>query len=1136
MPHLPHEKVSFNKREIVPLHQLPSAQAHDPIIVNAHHGKVYRYWRNHLKWLGLIAICLVVAVTGLLLFFDRGLADGFVKDRAAAALVQALGEGYHSQLGGAGVRLTAGGKFAFIARDVDVSPLRADLRAYHADRIRLVLEPLALFSGRFEVVSMEATGVTTAASGAGFGFDDLANFRVDSLDARIEAAFAGINELAGDLFRRGTRMIQIKDMRFSDGSDAPGMVVKTADLNIGADGTFDIAARLAIGKQTFDVTVKAMGEKGSTDLDRITGKVVGLKVDYRSEGLEVRTSGLATTLDISLRVKRAGANSPPELRGSLTGTPGTMTMGGISAQLRQISAGFFYQADKKKLEILPSTLRIGDTVLPFNGGLIDIDNLPESTGVRDSAKGLAFDVVISKGIAAPGDSQDVPVEFDAKAFGRIIPERSRLVVDEFLVATGPYAMQASVSFGFTEGKSPAINLYAATGIMPTTVVKQLWPYWLGKKVRQWVLNNLYGGMLTDASFRFSVPAGFYPPDREAAPFGENQFQADFGFERARMNVSGDIPALRDTKGHLELRGDRVSIMLSSGRAYFPTGRYVDIAEGAFVIPGTDANPLMAELDLSVSGNADAVAELITYHPIKVLDRIGLEPEQLAGQVASRVHARFGILAEQSPPPPDWRVELDLLGVDVAEPIEGRMLSNLEGRLLVTPVRAELSSDADIDGVALHLDIIEPVSGSDVKRQRIITGTLDDKAREKLAPGSGLLVSGPIGLRLEEISANVNSISLKLDTAKVEIPGIGWSKGKGIPGQAKFNLVGGGSSQKLEGFSVSGDGFRVAGTVELKDGGFSRAQLAKIQLSPGDDYSAEIIRSGKTYNIQVKGAVADLRPLIKEAKSSAAAGSEESGADYVIAASGNIASVRGFYDTWLSSAQFSYAGRNGNTEKMSFKAVTRSGQAVVMEVDGTTANSEKIEMTAGDAGEFARFAGIYGKINGGLLNVRLNRVGKQPRKGVVDVRNFTIEGEEKLNALVSNPSPTDGRSLNDTVRKTINVNQPRFDVAHARIEAGNGFLNVDEGILRGAEIGASFRGSIYDPNDQIDISGTFMPGYGINRLFGELPIIGAILGNGKDQGLIGITFRLQGPTQSPQVQVNPLSVIAPGVFRSIFEFR
>ena len=63
----------------------------------------------------------------------------------------------------------------------------------------------------------------------------------------------------------------------------------------------------------------------------------------------------------------------------------------------------------------------------------------------------------------------------------------------------------------------------------------------------------------------------------------------------------------------------------------------------------------------------------------------------------------------------------------------------------------------------------------------------------------------------------------------------------------------------------------------------------------------------------------------------------------------------------------------------------------------------------------------------------------------------------------------------------------------------------------------------------------MPAYGLNSIFGEIPVLGAFLGNGRDGGLIGLTYRLRGDVKAPQLEVNPLSVIAPGIFRSIFEF-
>ena len=67
---------------------------------------------------------------------------------------------------------------------------------------------------------------------------------------------------------------------------------------------------------------------------------------------------------------------------------------------------------------------------------------------------------------------------------------------------------------------------------------------------------------------------------------------------------------------------------------------------------------------------------------------------------------------------------------------------------------------------------------------------------------------------------------------------------------------------------------------------------------------------------------------------------------------------------------------------------------------------------------------------------------------------------------------------------------------------------------------------------MDMTGTFMPAYGLNRIFGELPLVGALLGNGRDRGLIGVTYRARRATpDKPALQINPLSVIAPGIFRS-----
>jgi hypothetical protein len=69
-----------------------------------------------------------------------------------------------------------------------------------------------------------------------------------------------------------------------------------------------------------------------------------------------------------------------------------------------------------------------------------------------------------------------------------------------------------------------------------------------------------------------------------------------------------------------------------------------------------------------------------------------------------------------------------------------------------------------------------------------------------------------------------------------------------------------------------------------------------------------------------------------------------------------------------------------------------------------------------------------------------------------------------------------------------------------------------------------------------MSGTFVPMYGVNNIFGQIPLFGIFLGGGNNEGLIGVTYEVVGTPAAPVMRVNPISAMAPGLFRKIFEFN
>jgi len=1126
MPDQPTDKVQFRKRDIVALHEYPSATAEGQILVRGHHPR--RWHVSMLRWVLGSLLVLALMSGGLLAALEAGMADGFVRDRAQRALAQAVGPANRAELSSAVLRLTRRGHLALEARDVSVERRDGSSDANYVKSVLIGLNPLALLSGEISVKSVDIAGVGfTAPESNGFNLTDLASFRVDATGAMIEEMFLALNRVAGQI-----DAVEAGAFRFSDITIAgTGENIEIANAEVRRiDGlNYEIDAELVRAGQSISVEATAKGPVHDTGLSEITAKIEGFVLEFATGEVADRQNGVSTPLAISFRASRGIAGKQATLSVNLSALDGTITMGGTQAALRDARIRLVYMPAQNKLEITPSVIRIGETVLPFTGGLIDADRIDDIEGA-----GIAFDFVVKEGLAAPGDSDEAPIPFDGKAFGRFDAAERFLVAEELALATPQGDLYGSASWRFVEGISPEINLVARVPRMSLAAVKQFWPYWVGKMARNWVLDNLYGGIVSNGRIQLAVPSGHYTPTGDAS-FDENQLQIDFDVERARMNVAGDIPPLRDTKGHMRLRGSNVSLTIDSATAFFPTGRTVDVTDASFSIPAADKQPLMADLVMSVSGNADAVAELISYRPINALEQIGFEAADLSGEISSVVTARFGLIAGQSPPPPDWTVDLKMTGVDIARPVEGRMLTDMDGSLYVTPDRAELKADALVDGVRMTLDVLQPVGGSAVTAARELSGTLSPEAREKMAPGTGELISGPVGFVLKAEANGRQIVTLDLKPAKLTVPGIGWTKDKGIAASLRFAMKTEGDVTKLSDLKLSGDGFQASGAVTLSKGQLSAATFDQVALSPRDDYRVDITAKGGSYQVRIGGKAIDARPLIARAKSEETATSADNAKALQIELSGAVDTVHGYSDERMSSGTVSYKGQGGRIDLLDFKAVTKSGQALVMKVSGGKA-IESIEVASGDAGAVARFAGIYARMQGGLLNIRLNRQDGPLRRGTIDVRNFTLVGEPRLESLVSTPSKQDGRSLKDAVKADVNVSQASFEVANAQLLMGNGELRISDGIIRGPQIGASFQGLVSDAKGNTDMTGTLMLAYGINRLFAELPVIGLLLGNGRDQGLFGITFRLAGKTESPLLQVNPLSVIAPGVFRSIFEYR
>lgn len=1123
------EKVTFSKKDIVALHNLPSAQVEDPLIV--HCPPPRSRMRGTAKATGGFCAVILFILAAIVFTIESGVIDAPLSRQAQSALNSALGPRYRAEVGSTVIRFTSGLRLALEARDVNMIDQQSGQHLSTTSSMRMALDPLQLFRGRIAISSVEADDIaldtSLLPSGNPVKLDDL---RVDAIPAVTETIFSHLDLFETFVERGGTDSVRVSgiDIKLADTANGPvSLAVDNLVFEHAGPNSLQLSGQISINGEVADLNV-VTGETGGR-ASRLVATLTHADLTpfalKRNEQGEIR-QGLNTFGNLTISAVRAADGVQPSLNAALELESGLIYVDGDSQELTDGQINLAYDFDKQTLEIAKSRLRFGGTILPLTGAVIDLDKLDPNAG-----KGFGIDALISGGTAAP-NSGEQPLNFDLQATGRYLVAGREFQFTN-MVASSPLGSLYGALHVRLNDKSPEISFAGQSQQMQTTAVKQLWPFWMASKGRVWVLANLFGGTVTNASISVFIPAGRL--DEAAGGRGlrldENELRIAFDIDGARLNVAGEIPPVRDTAAHFDLTGGKATISLKSGTSYFPSGRSVTLKPGTFILPSTYDKPLMADADISVSGSADAVGELLTYRPIQVLQRAGFVPDDLKGNIDAHVQAHFGLLSSQNPPPPEWKAQMKLTDVALAKPFSGRTITNLDGTLDADPQQVKVKGKADIDGVSADIDMLEPVDkSSGIEPQRVITTTLNGDQREKLLPGLSSILGGSVKLVLTRLDADRQDVQLDLGKASLDLPWIGWSKGSGIPANAEFEVSGPADNTQIKNFRLKGDGFGATGALVLGKGGLMSADFDNVKLSSLDDFGLSLKRGKGGFDISISGASADARPIIDRLKSDS--GGDGDGDATSVSVRAKLQKIIGFNDEKISNFQAQIGLSGSRLQSLNFSGITDSGEAVVSQMQ----SGGVINITSGDAGSVSRFADLYQHMQGGLLNLAIRLGAGSGWDGSLDVRRFSIVNEQRLRSIVSTPVGSDQRSLNEAVKRDIDTSSQRFQRGFARIVSRGGAISIENGVLRGDQIGATFQGVVRNSKGNMDMTGTFMPAYGLNRLFAELPLIGIILGNGSDRGLIGITFKLTGKFDQPNLQINPLSVIAPGVFRQIFEFQ
>ncbi len=635
----------------------------------------------------------------------------------------------------------------------------------------------------------------------------------------------------------------------------------------------------------------------------------------------------------------------------------------------------------------------------------------------------------------------------------------------------------------------------------------LWPVTLLPNTRLWVDKNVLSGSLTDVRAALRIEPG-------AAP----RLHLGYNFNDADVRFLATLPPIKAGDGYASVDGQTYTMVMSSGTVTPPEGGEINVAGSVFAIPDVTKRPATAEITLKTQSSLTAALSLLDQPPFHFMSKADQPVTLGQGTAAIETHLKMPLQKKIALKDVQYQVAGTVSGFSSDTVVPGRKITADSLAVSADTTGLTIAGAGLIGAVPFDVTYRQGFA-LDQKGKAHIDGavTLSQKTASEFGLGlpDGMVSGQGRGqVKIDLVRGQPGHLSLVSDLANIglTIPEVGWSKPKAAKGQltAEVRL---GKPPLVESISLKASGLDASGSVTMKPGGgLDVAKFNRVRLGDWLDAPVEIRGrgQGKSVGLAVTGGSVDMRrmPSASERKSSGKSGGSPLSLRLdrlQVSQSIALNSFRGDFSLT--------GGLNGN-----FIAAV-NGKAPVKGTVVPARNGTAVRLLSDDAGAVMAAAGIFASARGGSLDLTL-----QPRPeagsydGVVKMGALRVRNTNVLAELLNAISVVG-------ILEQLNGEGLLFNNVEAAFLLTPNAIQVHHGSAIGASLGVSMAGVYKSASAELFMQGTISPIYMLNG-------IGSILTK-RGEGLFGFNYALSGTATDPQVSVNPLSILTPGMFREIF---
>jgi len=772
--------------------------------------------------------------------------------------------------------------------------------------------------------------------------------------------------------------------------------------------------------------------------------------------------------------------------------------------------------------------------------------LYESEG--GSATGLNFDLRADDTVLnLPGILAEELVVEELEVSGSVDTEKQAFALSN--MSFSAYGASASFQGGIESGLaesgelSPGIRLEGSAENLPVRDMIKFWPTFVGMGGRDWINDNMDQGLIERADVKIDLPpqalSGSLPPDA---------IQVDFSFADGTAHYIKGMTPLKGVSGSGTLLTNSLRIETETGRV-----GNLNVTNGVVYIPRLSPKGAVAEFGATVSGDTQEILSLIDMEPLKLTRKLGIDPNTVGGTAVANFEVGRPMRRRVPIEAVTYAADANANALSLPDIFGDLSFRNGDLKLDIDTTGITGTGTLNLAGVPAKLDWTEKFNSGDAPSTTyVISIDTDAENYAKLGYPLGGVIKGPLRSKITTTGKGMNiqqaDIVGDFTDAIFDLSAFLYEKPIGEPGQVSFTFRPGKNGlKKFSSIKLDGNDLNVRGEMQLAENlSLVSADFPTVKM--GDEMDVALSgdrnpRDGRL-SLNVLGQKFAAGAIVKDYLTSDAEGDDATPLTIV----GDVSRVRLNSDVVLNDAAMTLKTDGDRLSQMEVEGSFPDGGGVYIGVAGPETGRREMIVSSSDAGAF--ISGLYEieSVSGGQLDLSARieperlyyRQQDEPVEdpdgsaeadimyGEAFISDFQVTDLPLLARLLSSAGSFQGvAELLNGEGLSFNELSVPFVMLPERIE----FSDVR---AAGSSVGVTMEGIYYSPIDEIDFSGTLVPIYTVNKVLGAVPLIGDLFVSRKGEGVLGFTYSIQGPLDEARVFVNPLSVMAPGFFRRLFQ--